>query len=98
MLKATEQPVDPGTGTAPVKAFLDTLGGQSAPRATARRHRRRCVQRPQTDDRCRRSLVDEKLGLAGIARRLGIGRASVYRVLGKPVTGVTNGDGNADQG
>ena len=31
-------------------------------------------------------------------RRLGIGRASVYRVLGKPITGVTNGDGNADQG
>jgi DNA-binding transcriptional regulator LsrR (DeoR family) len=40
---------------------------------------------------------DEKLGLAAIARRLGIGRPSVYRVLGTPVTDVTNGDGNADQ-
>lgn len=29
-------------------------------------------------------------------RRPGIGRAGVYRVLGKSVTGVTNEDGNAD--
>jgi hypothetical protein len=36
-------------------------------------------------------------GPAAIARRLGIGRASVYRVLGKPVSGA-NGGGNADQG
>lgn len=31
----------------------------------------------------RRLRDDEKLGPAAIARRLGIGRASVYRVLGK---------------
>ncbi len=32
----------------------------------------------------RRLRDEEKLGPAAIARRLGIGRASVYRVLGKP--------------
>jgi DNA invertase Pin-like site-specific DNA recombinase len=32
----------------------------------------------------RRLREQEKLGPAAIARRLGIGRASVYRVLGKP--------------
>jgi DNA invertase Pin-like site-specific DNA recombinase len=39
----------------------------------------------------------EKLGPAAIARRLGIGRASVYRLLGKRAIGA-NGGGNADQG
>ncbi|MBV8868475.1 MAG: helix-turn-helix domain-containing protein, partial [Acetobacteraceae bacterium] len=33
----------------------------------------------------RRLREQEKLGPATIARRLGIGRASVYRVLGKPL-------------
>jgi DNA invertase Pin-like site-specific DNA recombinase len=33
----------------------------------------------------RRLSQDEKLGATAIARRLGIGRASVYRVLGSPV-------------
>ncbi len=32
----------------------------------------------------RRLRDEEKLGPAAIARQLGIGRASVYRVLGKP--------------
>ena len=61
-LKATEQPVD--TGTAAGKAFLDMLGvfavrDQSSARAAARRDQRRqgarCLQGPQTIDRCRRS-------------------------------------------
>lgn len=34
----------------------------------------------------RRLRDEEKLGPAAIAHRLGIGRASVYRVLGKPPT------------
>ena len=41
---------------------------------------------------------EEQLGPAAIARRLGIGRASVYRVLGKQATTVRgNGDFDADQ-
>ena len=40
---------------------------------------------------------DEKLGPAAIARRLGIGRASVYRLLGKQTAGA-NGGADADQG
>ncbi|MGH7105621.1 MAG: hypothetical protein ACREFT_03855 [Acetobacteraceae bacterium] len=31
----------------------------------------------------RRLRVEEKLGPAAIARRMGIGRASVYRILGR---------------
>jgi len=34
----------------------------------------------------RRLREQEKLGPAAIARRLGIGRASVYRVLGEQTT------------
>jgi len=41
---------------------------------------------------------EEKLGPAAIARRLGIGRASVYRVLGKQALTVrANGSVDADQ-
>ena len=39
---------------------------------------------------------EEKLGPAAIARRLGIGRASVYRLLGEHA-GCTNGTPDADQ-
>ena len=46
----------------------------------------------------RRLHGDENLGQAAIARRLGIGRASVYRLLDKQATAVSaNGGGNADQ-
>jgi DNA invertase Pin-like site-specific DNA recombinase len=41
---------------------------------------------------------EEKLGPAAIARQLGIGRASVYRLLGKQTAGVSaNGGVDADQ-
>ena len=93
-LKATEQPVD--TATAAGKAFLDMLGVFAEFETNLRRERQlegiaaakaRGVYkgRKSTIDTAevRRLKEEEKLGPAGIARRLGIGRASVYRVLGK---------------
>lgn len=93
-LRATEQPID--TGTAAGKAFLDMLGVFAEFETNLRRERQmegiaaaraRGVykgRRPRIDPAVVRQLLDEeKLGPAAIARRLGIGRASVYRVLGK---------------
>ena len=109
-LKATEQPID--TGTAAGKAFLDMLGVFAEFETNLRKERQlegiaaakaRGVykgRKPSIDAvevvRLRR---EEKLGPAAIARRLGIGRASVYRVLGKhAVVAVgTNGGVDADQ-
>lgn len=106
-LKATEQPVD--TGTAAGKAFLDMLGVFAEFETNLRRERQlegisaakaRGVykgRKPSIDaGEVRRLLDDEKLGPAAIARRLGIGRASVYRLLGKQ-TARTNGTADADQ-
>ena len=92
-LRATEQPVD--TGTAAGKAFLDILG-VFAEFETNLRHERQLEgiraakekgvyrgRKPSIDAaEVRRLRDEEKLGPAAIARRLGIGRASVYRVLG----------------
>ena len=93
-LKATEQPVD--TGTAAGKAFLDMLGVFAEFETNLRRERQlegitaakaRGVykgRKPSIDaGEVHRLRHEEKLGPAAIARRLGIGRASVYRVLGK---------------
>ena len=93
-LRATEQPVD--TGTAAGKAFLDMLGVFAEFETNLRRERQlegiraakeRGVyqgRRPSIDTAEVRRLRDqEKLKPTAIARRLGIGRASVYRVLGK---------------
>src|SRR5918997_736019 len=94
-LRATEQPVD--TGTAAGKAFLDMLGVFAEFETNLRRERQlegiRAAKargiykgrKPIIDAAELRRLRDEeRLGPAAIARRLGIGRASVYRVLGKP--------------
>jgi DNA invertase Pin-like site-specific DNA recombinase len=94
-LRATEQPVD--TGTAAGKAFLDMLGVFAEFETNLRRERQlegikaakeRGVyqgRKPSIDPaEVRRLREQEKLGPAAIAKRLGIGRASVYRVLGKP--------------
>ena len=91
-LKATEQPVD--TGSAAGKAFLDMLGVFAEFETNLRRERQmegikaakeRGVykgRKPSIDPaEVRRLRSEEKLGPAAIARRLGIGRASVYRVL-----------------
>ena len=93
-LRATEQPVD--TGTAAGKAFLDMLGVFAEFETNLRRERQlegiraakeRGVytgRRPSIHaDEVRRLRDEEKLGPTIIAKRLGIGRASVYRVLGK---------------
>jgi DNA invertase Pin-like site-specific DNA recombinase len=92
-LRATEQPVD--TGTAAGKAFLDMLGVFAEFETNLRRERQlegiKAAQakgvykgrKPVIDvAEVRRLRHEEKLGPAAIARRLGIGRASVYRVLG----------------
>ena len=93
-LRATEQPVD--TGTAAGKAFLDMLGVFAEFETNLRRERQlegiqaakaRGIykgRKPGIDAaEVRRLREQEKLGPAAIARRLGIGRASVYRALGK---------------
>ena len=92
-LRATEQPVD--TSTAAGKAFLDMLGVFAEFETNLRRERQlegikaakaRGIykgRKPSIDVAEVRRLRDqERLGPAAIARRLGIGRASVYRVLG----------------
>jgi DNA invertase Pin-like site-specific DNA recombinase len=107
-LKATEQPVD--TGTAAGKAFLDMLGVFAEFETNLRRERQlegisaakaRGVYkgRQPTIDAAEvlRLRREERLGPAAIARRLGIGRASVYRLLDKHRPAVaTNGGGDAD--
>ncbi len=92
-LRATEQPVD--TSTAAGKAFLDMLGVFAEFETNLRRERQLegikaakakgiyKGRKPSIDAAKVRHLRDEeKLGPAAMARRLGIGRASVYRVLG----------------
>src|SRR5919206_2833143 len=91
-LKATEQPVD--TGTAAGKAFLDMLGVFAEFETNLRRERQlegiaaakvRGVykgRKPSIDPAAiQRLRTEEHLGATAIARRLGIGRASVYRAL-----------------
>ncbi len=93
-LRATEQPID--TSTAAGKAFLDMLGVFAEFETNLRRERQlegiaaakaRGVytgRKPHIDPAAVRQLREqEKLGPSAIAKRLGIGRASVYRVLGK---------------
>jgi DNA invertase Pin-like site-specific DNA recombinase len=93
-LRATEQPID--TDTAAGKAFLDMLGVFAEFETNLRRERqaegiaaaKACGvykgRKPKIDpDAIRQLRNEEKLGPAAIARRLGIARASVYRVLGK---------------
>lgn len=100
-LKATEQPID--TGNAAGKAFLDMLGVFAEFETNLRRERQmegikaakeRGVykgRKPSIDvAEVRRLRTEEKLGPAAIARRLGIGRASVYRVLREPAPAASN--------
>src|SRR3984957_8797382 len=90
-LRATEQPVD--TSTAAGKAFLDMLGVFAEFETNLRRERQlkgisaakaRGVYkgRPATIEVSKvAALKAQGLGATEIAKRLGVGRASVYRVL-----------------
>lgn len=89
-LKATEQPID--TGNAAGKAFLDMLGVFAEFETNLRRERQmegiqaakaRGVYkgRPKSIDVAEiRRLLDQGVGPTEVAKRLGIGRASVYRL------------------
>lgn len=90
-LRATEQPID--TGTAAGKAFLDMLGVFAEFETNLRRERQmegiRAAKargiykgrKPRIDADAVRQLKAGGMGAAAIARHLGIGRASVYRLL-----------------
>lgn len=92
VLKATEQPID--TSTAAGKCFLDMLGVFAEFETNLRRERQiegieRAKERgvykgrkPSIDVAKVRSLKERGMGATAIANELGIGRASVYRVLG----------------
>lgn len=89
-LKATEQPID--TSTAAGKAFLDMLGVFAEFETNLRRERQlegiaaakaRGVYkgRPKSIDVAEiRRLLSEGAGPTKVASRMGIGRASVYRL------------------
>jgi len=89
-LRATEQPVD--TTTSAGRCFLQMLGVFAEFETAIRRERQmegiarakaKGVYRgrkPSIDPARVRALEAEGLGAAEIARRLGIGRASVYRL------------------
>src|SRR5271169_6457089 len=107
-LRATEQPID--TSTAAGKAFLDMLGVFAEFETNLRRERQLegiSAAKARGVYKGRKPSIDvveilhlrrvEKLGPAAIARRLGIGRASVYRLLGKQAAVSTNGGVDADQ-
>src|SRR3954451_23770124 len=90
-LKATEQPID--TSTAAGKAFLDMLGVFAEFETNLRRERQMegiakakadgvyKGRKPSIDANAIKELKAQGLGATEIAKRLGIGRASVYRVL-----------------
>jgi DNA invertase Pin-like site-specific DNA recombinase len=90
-LKATDQPID--TSTAAGKCFLDMLGVFAEFETNLRRERQmegiarakaRGVyegRKPSINSEEVRRLAGQGVGATDIARRLGIGRASVYRLL-----------------
>jgi DNA invertase Pin-like site-specific DNA recombinase len=92
-LRATEQPID--TGTAAGKAFLDMLGVFAEFETNLRRERQaEGVAKAKADGRYTgkgrprsidvaavRTLKSQGLGPTETAEKLGIGRASVYRVF-----------------
>jgi DNA invertase Pin-like site-specific DNA recombinase len=92
-LRATEQPID--TSTAAGKCFLDMLGVFAEFETNLRRERQLegiakakaagvyTSRKPSIDVAQIAQLKDKGLGATEIANRLKIGRASVYRVVGR---------------
>ena len=90
-LKATKQPID--TGTAAGKCFLDMLGVFAEFETNLRKERQLegiakakaagvyTGRRPSIDVVQVREMKAQGIGATEIAKALGIGRASVYRVL-----------------
>jgi DNA invertase Pin-like site-specific DNA recombinase len=90
-LKATEQPID--TSTAAGKCFLDMLGVFAEFETNLRRERQMegiakakaegvyKGRKPSIDAEKVKAMRAQGLGASQIAKQLGIGRASVYRVL-----------------
>ena len=90
-MKATEQPID--TSTAAGKCFLDMLGVFAEFETNLRRERQAegiakakkagiyRGRKPSVDAVEVKRVKAEGLGASQIAKRLKIGRASVYRVL-----------------
>ena len=90
-LACTEQPID--TSTAAGKAFLDMLGVFAEFETNLRRERQTegiakakaagvyRGRKPSIDITAVQAMKAEGLGASEIAKRLGIGRASVYRLL-----------------
>jgi DNA invertase Pin-like site-specific DNA recombinase len=90
-LACTEQPID--TSTAAGKAFLDMLGVFAEFETNLRKERQAegiakakaagvyKGRKPEIDRAAILKLKAEGLGATAIAKRLGIGRASVYRIL-----------------
>ncbi len=98
-LRATDQPID--TATAAGKAFLDMLGVFAEFETNLRKERQlegiakakaKGVYRgrtPSIEAAAVRNLKAGGMGATAIAQHLGIGRASVYRVLGERGDGAT---------
>ena len=92
-LKATEQPID--TSTAAGKCFLDMLGVFAEFETNLRRERQMegiakakaagvyKGRKPSIDPQVIHDLREQGIGATNIAKRLRIGRASVYRILGE---------------
>lgn len=90
-LRATEQPID--TSSAAGKAFLDMLGVFAEFETNLRKERQMeginkakangiyKGRKPSIDAEQVKSLKAEGLGATAISKQLGIGRASVYRLL-----------------
>ena len=104
-IRATEQPID--TATATGKAFLDMLGVFAEFETNLRRERQaEGIAKAKADGVYKgrkasidavavRALVANGMGASSIAKKLGIGRASVYRLIAQTPEGVERAGANS---